>query len=564
MSIKIVENEIQRFLASAEAEAICISGHWGVGKTFAWNKYLRKAQVERRIVLDHYAYVSLFGVISLEELKRSIFENTVTGRDIGVEPSIETLKSNTASVAKRFSRRTASFIQGIPLIKNYVGTVNPLWLLVSETIVCIDDIERRGKALAVRDVLGLISNLKEHKQCKICLILNDEAEDDEKDEFRAYFDKVIDKSLRFDPSPREAVAIALATSSNTEVLLADACIKLGIYNIRLIKRIERLLNQVQPILKGFDQQIFSQAAHTLTLLAWSVYEPNRAPALDYIVKRKSFAHLLKDGAVSESEAAWNALLDGYRFTSFDNFDQLLLDGVRNGFFDEEAIRGQASAWDHRIKAQQSEKLFYSAWERFHDSFDNDQEEVLNDVYWSFMNGVQHVNPTSLDATVVLFKELGRSQQAAEMIDKYIEVHSNERELFNRHSFPFEDLKDPDVIRAFDEQYKALTSPQDVGAVLRTMAEKNGWNPEDITTLAGAPIETLYDIFKSTRGRELRKLIDTCLQFDKIGGATPEMKEIAKRARSALERIGTESAINARRVRKYGVKVDSIHLSEKSE
>jgi hypothetical protein len=38
VSITFVEKEIRRFLSSDEPEVICVSGQWGVGKTFAWNR----------------------------------------------------------------------------------------------------------------------------------------------------------------------------------------------------------------------------------------------------------------------------------------------------------------------------------------------------------------------------------------------------------------------------------------------------------------------------------------------------------------------------------------------
>ena len=38
-----VEKEIARFLVSPEPEVLCISGKWGVGKTFSWNVFLRTA-----------------------------------------------------------------------------------------------------------------------------------------------------------------------------------------------------------------------------------------------------------------------------------------------------------------------------------------------------------------------------------------------------------------------------------------------------------------------------------------------------------------------------------------
>src|ERR1700739_1746213 len=91
VSLELIQNEIRRFLSTAEPEVICISGHWGVGKTFAWNRFLRDAS-QKGIALKRYSYVSLFGVNSLEEFKYSIFENSVKSSEIGTEPSLDTLQ----------------------------------------------------------------------------------------------------------------------------------------------------------------------------------------------------------------------------------------------------------------------------------------------------------------------------------------------------------------------------------------------------------------------------------------------------------------------------------------
>ena len=55
--------------------------------------------------------------------------------------------------------------------------------LPSDTIICMDDLERRGKNLSPKDVMGLISHLKEQKKCKVVLILNDEKLEEFKEEF---------------------------------------------------------------------------------------------------------------------------------------------------------------------------------------------------------------------------------------------------------------------------------------------------------------------------------------------------------------------------------------------
>lgn len=99
MSIEIVKSQIRRFLSSDEPEVICISGRWGVGKTYAWNQYVKDAHDGANIALKRYSYVSLFGVNSLDELKYAIFENSVKSSDVGVELTLKTLRSNTTAAA---------------------------------------------------------------------------------------------------------------------------------------------------------------------------------------------------------------------------------------------------------------------------------------------------------------------------------------------------------------------------------------------------------------------------------------------------------------------------------
>ncbi len=74
-STDAVKNEIERFLKSSDPEVLCITGEWGVGKTYTWQTILDRLRARREIGLSRYSYVSLFGVASLEALKLSIFEN---------------------------------------------------------------------------------------------------------------------------------------------------------------------------------------------------------------------------------------------------------------------------------------------------------------------------------------------------------------------------------------------------------------------------------------------------------------------------------------------------------
>ena len=68
MAVEVVQQQIEKFLSSETPEVMSIKGDWGVGKTYAWNKYLKFAKNKNKIALGKYSYVSLFGVNSLGTL----------------------------------------------------------------------------------------------------------------------------------------------------------------------------------------------------------------------------------------------------------------------------------------------------------------------------------------------------------------------------------------------------------------------------------------------------------------------------------------------------------------
>ena len=51
-STAVVKSEIERFLKSTDAEVLCISGEWGVGKTPTWQTILDRLRSKREIGLS--------------------------------------------------------------------------------------------------------------------------------------------------------------------------------------------------------------------------------------------------------------------------------------------------------------------------------------------------------------------------------------------------------------------------------------------------------------------------------------------------------------------------------
>src|SRR5271165_4474529 len=175
MSLAQVSDEIARFLESKDPEVLCITGKWGVGKTFAWNLFLRRAQERKKVALARYAYVSLFGQNSLEDVRYSVFENTVPSDVIGKEADLSTLQSSIETIVGNW-RGLLKFTKYVPKVSDFAEGIRKLGFLdVHDQIVCIDDLERAGDGLKTKDILGLVSFLKEQRKSKVALLLNDEA-----------------------------------------------------------------------------------------------------------------------------------------------------------------------------------------------------------------------------------------------------------------------------------------------------------------------------------------------------------------------------------------------------
>jgi hypothetical protein len=264
----------------------------------------------------------------------------------------------------------------------------------------------------------------------------------------------------------------------------------------------------------------------------------------------------KAETVSQDEAAWNNVLNAYEFTHVDEFDTVLLDGIGDGYFDNERVKEQAERLDRAFKNGESEQAFKEAWDLYHGSFDDNQEEVLDGIAASFKKNVHVINPINLNGTIVLFKDLGRTEQAKELIEFYVTSRSDTPRLFAlADSALGNEVNDPDVRDAFEKKRPEFEKKRKPEEILLDIAEKQGWSREDIQVLSALSVDEYYKLFKENRQDEMQRMIWAALSFGRIGNISDTEKGISKRAREALTRIGRESAINARRVQRYGVRIE---------
>lgn len=539
MSIEIISSQIISFLNSETPEVMAIRGKWGVGKTYFWKQILREAQEKRLIKLDKYAYVSLFGINSLEAMKFSIFEQVVNKELIGKEASLERFKSNVENLLKSLGRKSIHVFQGFPVVKNFGSAIDSIsFLSLQGVLLCIDDFERKGDKLSAKDVIGLLSILKEQKKCKVVLILNDESfEGKSKDEYKIFREKCIDIELFFDPSANECSIIAIKGQDNVSVKLREFTEKLGINNIRIIKRIERVARLLEHSLSKFEEEVLNQALHSLSLYFWCYLTGNDiSPDYNYVknIGNRMFDIFDDKKEESDEEKYWKTILRKFDYQNTDEFDLQIANTVETGFVNDQELLAVAEQFNNQIIATKSENSLREAWRIYHDSFGDDEDLLVESIKKSILKHTKYISPSGLNASVRLLRDLGRDDLADELIEHYVQTRKGEEKLFDLSSYHFrEDISDPKINAEFqkisNESKKKLT----VKKVLERISGKNGWGGADERILSEATPEEYYNVFKNENSEHLSIYIDKCLQFGRFVNASETGKTIAANATKAL-------------------------------
>ncbi|MBA2057012.1 NTPase [Psychrobacter cryohalolentis] len=185
-----LEKKLVKLIETEKPCAIALTGEWGVGKTQFWNNFKKKHHDQFK--LRKYAYVSLFGIDSLESLKYEIAVKTHKA-----DQSEDRMQGAKLLFNKALDTVDLSSIEGKGLSLNIGKSLitSALSSLVSNTVICIDDVERISDSLSVKDVMGLVNDLKLEKNCQVIIILHDAKASEQ---FQEYKEKVLDEVLVFD------------------------------------------------------------------------------------------------------------------------------------------------------------------------------------------------------------------------------------------------------------------------------------------------------------------------------------------------------------------------------
>lgn len=558
MTTSIVRAEIERFIKAPEPEVLCISGPWGVGKTYSWQKFLRESEKKKQLGMKRYAYVSLFGLNSLNELRNSIVESTIVAEGPLVSPDAMSLHTMLRKGEKfaRQSRPAMDIAAGFFRMKDAGDALyRAAFLTVRDQLICFDDLERAGDGLKIKDVLGLTSMLREQRGCKVVLLLNKEKADPEQGkQFNEQLEKVVDTFLVFDPTSAEAVSIAIDGGYATAETLRQRIVALGITNIRVIKKIERWTRQLEDILSDNSSDIINQAVTTACLAGWCFLQPGEAPPLDFVKKFNSISGMFGRKEIPEDEQKWRSQLKSYNYSATDELDALIIDGISVGYFRRQDLKRAADSLENQHKRQSRDNSFSAAWDLYHGSLTVEDNVVLDAMEAGAAENLEHITPINMNGTVRFLRRYGREQQASRLITEWIEANRDKPDFFSHSNrFFFNDPVDPELGAALEAGRNEIVDARDPSETLKAMAKSGAFNPkEDAALLSKLSTEQLVAMFDTAGADDVKSMMEWGCRL----AAQPGAEQLRANLDTALLQIAARSPMREDRLRSWGVLPES--------
>ncbi len=507
MKVSEVENNLYDLLLKKDEEiVISISGDWGVGKTFFWNNFISKKYLTE-FKNKKIAYVSLFGIDSLSDIRTSILlQSSPTKNKISfINKKVFTPFKNLKSSLK-LDDMSLSF--GL----NSLSSV--LTLLTSgdfkDVIICIDDFERMSSKIDFKDILGLISELKEQKKCKVILILNEQElsklsnieKKSYSEIYSLYREKIIDYNFKFEPSAKESVLSAMqkvVTKFKDDDLIIHFK-KLNIKNIRVIQQVLRQLQNFEFIISNnYDKNVLNEFFNTA--LPIFLYFIKDGKSIENYFKEKSKYDISK---MSDEEFE-KVNFDEWKQSLFVNNDEMI-ETIILEFIDTHAVQHEKlieilATKNSNLDRYTIQSTIKENWHKLHIDFKYNIIDFINETKLIFEDNKndlhQILNIDDFHHYISFIRENGEKideQFEEKIIKQFIDLYVEQEKSISVHEQYKQDfIKEyyPQLISYWeDKKQVALIDTMDIGKLENLLTKtKTGWGNKDEYILNNIKVES---------------------------------------------------------------------------
>ena len=525
------------FLSNPEPTILAIKGKWGVGKTFLVRKQLKESSFD-------YAYVSLFGVESLEDLQEAIMiQLFIKERGSG---SLSNLAKDVKKSLGKYGE-LANLVAKALTYQSFDGA-----------ILCIDDVERRGDDLSLKNLFGFLQQMKEQSRYRVLLVLNENELAESKEELDRYREKVIDREIELSPTPVEIVEHGGLAENK---IARDLLQKLKADNIRAIQKIKNFLERLAPLLKSYDEEVKRKMTHSAVLLGWFYFVKSdtdltlkfietfdRIEVFSAMWERSASRRFGNEKPEAETEEQkklrkLTQQLEEYGYSDTGPLEKLLIAALKQGSQNETSFAEVFKKLDSEVRKDKALQKLKDADAIFETGFEDDEQEYVSTLVKCFQENSKYYSPSSLEWCRERLKQLGRDDEAQAIFEAYSAVpHSFEPSY---EYTDFKRLKDEKVKQYVSELLQRPYEEKNMFEVVEIVTKGEGNFPRYIEKLKTYSVGDWYNFLKSDFpiGEDVWFYIGRILEPRKRA----QYEEAAVKAATALRNISEESKMNALRV-----------------
>ncbi|WP_030005898.1 hypothetical protein [Picosynechococcus sp. NKBG042902] len=478
-----------------------------------------------------YSYISLFGIKDIDSLRHQIF--------INFEPlKEEDLASKSLNIVKPFLDSLKDInvphFRSLSLVNNLIENK-----FVENFLICFDDLERKEKHISGASILGLISQLKEEKKCKIILIYNDQELDSETEEqINEYREKVVDLDLTYQPYIDENLSIIWPQNCPKQAI--NIFQKLNLNNIRIMQRVKWTLDYFGQVMSQYEylRNSFEHKCIILTILhhAYS----SKLISLQELQSINFYSILM-----SEEENEVITFLKKINYFPEEQ-DEIIINYLLNGYVNIDEFQKLLTTKNEQYKSSDIRIEYEKNWEKFNSTFTTSQEDFIKAQVDFLKKHIDYLGIIQVASIIQIIQELDPSIDLNNFLEKSIDLYAKKSE----DAPDFTSLNLLGIPEEILVKIKKKISEREFNYPIRdlfiSLAGNNSWNPSEIKYFANFSEDDLYEWITTESSLDVIGLVRKFLE--RFTGKNDEEKDILKKLKSALNKIKVRSDIDRLRIK----------------
>lgn len=353
--------------------AVMLNGPWGIGKTFLLKAFLEPAKTRGLKVV----YVSLYGLTSLEEIDDAL-----------VRALFPILDNRATRITGRVVKSFAGFWGVTTDLKP-----TDVFDKAKADLFVFDDLERCE--IAINRVLGYINEFVEHEDRKVIIIAN-EAEIKNQDQYRTIREKLIGKTLQIQSAFEEALIAFTAAIRDPDArafLTAKASLIHAVYdqsrlhNLRILQQTMWDFERFWKALKDEHRKNDRGATALLQLLfAISIeFKAGRLKAADVLTRQQAAVQrMMRAMEKSEDRTVLEVAQERYPMIDLSDTalsDETLIDLFERGIVDADKIQSELDMSSYYVDPS-AEPSWRTVW-HISEKRDDEVEAAIADMERAF-------------------------------------------------------------------------------------------------------------------------------------------------------------------------------------